>query len=223
MTDVRIDYEHPVFDLEVETEGKLSRLSSHEYLDIFKVDFLVEELRDKFFDVYIFERDVALKENISFEQLQALSNERAFKDDLREVKVRDPDNIVSFSLGKIDILAKDVEPFKEVLKKEFTKKFNFAIAYKGYPEFIRFFGDALDRGCDVVLDEEFSGTLLKFSQAGKFVKAVYIKNEKIELLDSYSEKYKELQLKNIKEALEKVNEKLELEGKKPLGLEWKDE
>ncbi len=144
---------------------------------------------------------------------------------LEYIKVLNPDNLIEINQGQfnLSLLAKDVNLYKKELIETFLNDFDFAKDFEGYEEFIGFFRKALEEDWKITENEEFPGKLLKFYKYDKLIKCVYIKDEKIMFLDSFSEKYKELQIENIKEILNNINEELKLEGKKPLSLEFNND
>ena len=69
---------------------------------------------------------------------------------------------------------------------------------------------------------EFPGKMLKFYDGEALIQAIYIKDEKITFVKSFAEEYKKLKFSFIKEDLEDLNEKLQIEGKEKIQIEFKD-
>src|SRR3989344_1887653 len=203
MAEVKIEYEHPKFRIEILKEGDFYRIKCEENIKPLDFSLIKNDIINKKFILDNKEVDF----NTLIEILQDLEN-YTLKD--KEIIVINPDNIIKISgMYSINILVKDSKGFKEEIIKSIVKRFNEIEDYKGYEEFKDFLTKALEEDYSIIENEEFPGTMLKFYKGKKLLKTVYIKDEKIEFVD-FTQKYKELQIDNIKESLEKINEKLEL-------------
>ena len=226
--DVTINYEHERFSLGVKKEDSL--FSFQLVLGCHPSDFLSiqEELKDKQF---LISREVdGDKKEVSFRELEKVNwylDERFDPDHVKRktIIVKDPDNIQKIIVEhSCEILVKAVkEEYYGESFEYFVKEFDYAKEYGGYKEFIEFFKKSFLGGFKITEDEEFPYRVLKFYSKDSLIKAVKIQDEKISFLESFAEEYKKLQVENIKESLEKVNEELKLEGKKPLQIGLDDE
>ena len=214
MAEVKIDYEHTKFKIEIIKDGDFYRIKCQENINPLELPLIKNEIKNKKFILDNKEVDF----NILIEILQDRDN-YTLKD--KEIVVLEQENIIKIDdMYSINLLVKNSNGFKEEIIKAIIEKFDDISDFKGHKVFKDFLIKALEEDYEIIENEEFPGTMLKFYKEKKLLKAVYIKDEKIEFVD-FTQKYKELQIENIKESLEKLNEKLELEGKKPLNLEFK--
>ena len=224
MAETKINYEYDIFVINISKEGDFYRVKC-DGLNPLKFNLIINDIQNKKF-IVIESAELSDKksliDNIDFNQLLEFIDKGEYSE--ISIEVINPNNVINIENNnyEINILAKNPENYREEIIKSLINLFDYAQNYKGYKYFIDFLKTALEDGYNIMEDEEFPGTMLKFYKNKKLLKSIYIKDEKIEFVE-FTQKYKELQISNIKESLEKLNEKLELEGNKKIGLEFKED
>ena len=249
MPKVKINHEYQILKIGIKKEEELFLLSAG--VRLFDIKSVVKELKIKKFSVNekkITEnprnkREDIFKENIedsiieersrviNFDEMKLikfLSTDGNFDEEWHTeeeiIQVINPKNIIIINSNKyLNIKVKDPYQYISEIKEKLLENFNYAKKYKNYKEFLKFVKEALKNGFEIIEDEEFPGTMLKFYKDNQLVKSVYIKNEEIKFLDSFADEYKKLKIDSIKETLEDLNKQLTLENKEKIGLEFKED
>jgi len=236
MTDIKINYETEVFIINISEENNFYNIISSATINFLNLNSVVKDIKDKKFEV--FRLDIIEPEIFTFSQLKKiiensgeetvtnLSENTSIRKSqpIDKIKVLNPTNVQEIkNITSLDLLVKDFLDIKQELIQIFINEFDFTKEYENYEEFVNFFIESLQNGIKIIENEEFPGRLFKFYKDNSLIKVIYIHDDKISFLDSFAQKYKELQLDKIKEALNNLNEELKLEGKEQFKLEFKDE
>lgn len=207
-----ISYESEPFKIDIVKEGKFFTIKCAQPL-LMHLSSVLKELNSK--KIKIYNNKILLNE-LSFKELDTRllqANQDLY------AEVVNPENIIKFSIFLEEKLTvKSYVKIKKQLQEKLIKSYDEINDYENFKEFKEFFTKAIKEDFKIIDDGEFPGTMLKFYKNDQLIKCVYIKDEKIEFIDSFAEKYKELQLSLVKEAIEKANKELKLEGKKQILL-----
>ncbi len=211
---IKFTYERERFKIDISKEGSVFKIKCSEPV-LMNLGSVQNELSSKKVKVYDLSKSLIM-EDVEFKGLMAL---RYSNKDAAFTEVINPENILKFTIAQEELTVKSIKGFREEIHGSFINQFKHRANYENHDEFIKFFSIAMKEEYKVVEDESFAGEMLKFYKGDKLVKCIYIKDEKIEFVESFAEKYKELQLGLIKEAIDNINEKLQIEGKQKISLE----
>ena len=218
MAKVKIDYNIRLFEISVEKKEKTFILKA-DYCDKFwNINSINKELKNKTFGIEYYK--INKKEVVNFEILKELINNSTIN--LKYIKIINPENIIEIIENpNVEMILKDPKKHIPDIKKSQSNFFEELNDFKNYKKFKTFFKKALKNDYKIIDDTEFPGRMLKFYNKNTVIQTIYIKDEEFKFIKSYVEEYKKIQLENIKESVEKVNEKLEIEHKKKLKLSFK--
>ncbi len=241
MEKIEINYEHELFTIEISKENKFYKLKRKELLDLQSIK---EELKDRKFlvkytkkystqNLQKIRKDILKEENLKSSE-KVLEKNLDYKELITIInddecgfinaKVIDPENIIrieSEGAFNVSLIVKDPNKYTEELIDVFIKTFNYLKNTENYEEFIELLRIALEGKWNIIENEEFPSTMLKFYKNKDLIKSVYIKDNSIKFVD-FAEEYKKLKIKDIKETLQKVNENLKLAGKENIKLGFKE-